>query len=189
MSLHVAQEYDNPTAFHGRASYSASDGQIEGTLNGAQLSMQIYWKNGDLALYEGKINPRGMIEGTAYVKGHEGRRISWFSSRPMTWSPWPGDVTIPGVGTFPKGAPIITANPSAVSIPAGKTEAESLLSWDGGKNHPYAEVWVKVGDLDEVFVLESGKGRRQIKIEKGKSYLYILTDSGKRLATVTVKSK
>ena len=42
-------------------------------------------------------------------------------------------------------------------------------------------------DQDEKFVIEQGRGSRQMVVEPGKTYLYILTDSGVRLATVTVK--
>jgi hypothetical protein len=88
-----------------------------------------------------------------------------------------------------KGTPTITANPRTVSIPAGQSEGTTTLTWDGGSEHPYAEVWVKAGDEDEKFVVEKGKGTRQVKVAAGKTYLYILTDSGKRLSTVTVTGK
>ena len=48
---------------------------------------------------------------------------------------------------------------------------------------------MKVDDEDEKFVVEQGKGGRKVTVEAGKTYLYILTDAGKRLATVTVKAK
>ena len=73
-------------------------------------------------------------------------------------------------------------------IPTGQT-GQTVLTWDGGKDHPYAEVWVKVDDGDETFVVEQGKGSRQVTVEPGRTYLYILSDAGKRLAAVTVKSR
>jgi len=80
-------------------------------------------------------------------------------------------------------APMITA-----SQPIPVT-GQVVLTCDGGKDHPYAEVWVKVDDGDETFIVEQGKGARQVTVEPGKTYLYILADAGKRLATVTVKSQ
>jgi hypothetical protein len=88
-----------------------------------------------------------------------------------------------------QGAPTITANPRTVSIPAGQSEGTTTLTWDGGNAHPYAEVWVKVGDEDETKIVEQGKGSRQVKVKLGKIYLYSLSDSGERLATVTVKTQ
>ena len=60
-----------------------------------------------------------------------------------------------------------------------------VLTWDGGPDHPYAEVWVRVNDGDETFVVEQGKGGRQVQVERGRRYLYILTDAGNTLSTVS----
>ena len=81
----------------------------------------------------------------------------------------------------------ITASPSVVTIPAGQTTGTTTLTWDAGPNHPYAEVWVTVDGGDERKIVEQGKGSRQVQVRAGKTYLYILTDSGKQLATTTVK--
>lgn len=67
----------------------------------------------------------------------------------------------------------------------GAPSGFAVLTWDGGTDHPYAEVWVKVNDGDEAFVVEQGSGTRQVIVERGKLYLYILTDSGKSLSTVS----
>ena len=87
------------------------------------------------------------------------------------------------------GAPRIGAMPQVVRIPAGQTQGTANLAWDGGKDHPYAEVWVKVDGEDSKFVVEQGKGAKVVKVEAGKTYQYILTDSGQQLATVTVQAK
>lgn len=60
---------------------------------------------------------------------------------------------------------------------------------DGGPDHPYAEVWIREGRQDETFVVEQGKGTRRVTVDRGKTYLFILTDSGKQLAAVVVVSK
>jgi hypothetical protein len=86
------------------------------------------------------------------------------------------------------GSATISANPTVVPIPAGQTEGATTLTWNGGKDHPYAEVWVKVGDQDEKFVLEQGQGSRQMKVKAGKTYLYMLEDGGRLLASVTVQA-
>ena len=68
----------------------------------------------------------------------------------------------------------------------GAPSGFAVLTWDGGPDHPYAEVWVKVNGGDETKIVEQGKGGRQVIGELGKTYLYILTDDGKTLATVGV---
>jgi hypothetical protein len=48
---------------------------------------------------------------------------------------------------------------------------------------------VKVKDWDARTLAESSKGTREVKVKPGKTYLYILTDSGQQLGSVTVKGK
>lgn len=85
--------------------------------------------------------------------------------------------------------PFITANPAVVVVAADQTRGTTILTWHGGANHPYAEVWVKVDGADETFIVEQGQGTRQQTVERGKTYVFILTDAGQRLATVTVTVK
>ena len=82
--------------------------------------------------------------------------------------------------------PGIIASPNNINVPAGQTIGKTTLIWDGGPDHPYAEIWVKVNGQDETKVLEKGKGTLEVTVEPNKTYLYILTDAGKTLATVTV---
>ena len=86
-------------------------------------------------------------------------------------------------------APTITADPNPVVIPKGKTQGTTTLSWDGGTDHPYAELWVQVDANDETFIVESGKNTRQVTIDLGKTYLFKLSDSSVTLASVTVTTK
>ena len=102
-----------------------------------------------------------------------------------------GKMTLPAAPPNTTGAPAqapkITARPSLVIIPAGETQGTTTVTWDGGPDHPYAELWVKEGDADERFVAEQGKGSRTMTVKPGTSYLFILTDNGKRLDTANVK--
>jgi hypothetical protein len=98
-----------------------------------------------------------------------------------------------GQGGFPttgSGArtPLIKANPQVVTIPAGQNEGTTVLIWDAGNDHPRAEVWLEVNGHDKKLFTGSSKGRREIMVKPGKSYLYILTDSGQLLATVNVQA-
>lgn len=91
-------------------------------------------------------------------------------------------------GPSPK-PPYITAAPPIIPVAKGQSQGTTTLIWDGGPDHPYAEVWVSVNGGDETKVLEQGKGTRKVTAEQGKSYTYILTDAGKRLGTVAVEAK
>ena len=82
--------------------------------------------------------------------------------------------------------PFIIADNNPVVIPAGATSGNVTLEWNGGKDHPYAEVWVRVDENDETFIVERGRGIRNVKVEFGKSYEFKLSDSNVLLASVRV---
>lgn len=85
--------------------------------------------------------------------------------------------------------PFIIADNNPVVIPAGRTSGTVTLEWNGGKDHPYAEVWVRVNENDETFIVEQGRGIRNVKVEFGKSYEFKLSDSNVLLASVRVTVK
>jgi len=85
--------------------------------------------------------------------------------------------------------PSITAAPNPALVPAGQASGTTTLSWDGGGEHPYAEIWQQVDNNAETFVVESGKGTRQMTVEVGKTYIFKLSDAGELLASVTVTAK
>ena len=83
-------------------------------------------------------------------------------------------------------APFIIAENNPVVIPPGQISGTVTLVWDGGKDHPYAEVWIRVDENDETFIVEQGKGTRNEKVEFGKSYEFKLSDANVLLASVRV---
>lgn len=83
-------------------------------------------------------------------------------------------------------APFIIADNNPVVIAAGRSSGTVSLEWDGGKDHPYAEVWVRVDENDETFIVEQGRGMRNVKVEFGKSYEFKLSDANVLLASVRV---
>jgi hypothetical protein len=93
-----------------------------------------------------------------------------------------------GKGRTDAAAPAAVPNIIAFNKP-GQTPGTQTLTWDGGPDHPNAAVWVKVDGADETKVVEQGKGTRQVTVEPGKTYQYVLTDAGQQLATTTVKAK
>lgn len=82
--------------------------------------------------------------------------------------------------------PFIIADNNPVVIPAGQSSGTVTLEWNGGKDHPYAEVWVRVDENDETFIVEQGRGIRNVKVEFGKSYEFKLSDANVLLASVRV---
>lgn len=201
----------------GTASYASGKGSVKGSIQGflwpsysgspptpAEIKMTIYWENGWVGVYEGKISPEGRIEGTGYERRSPQTKVSWFSNRLMRCSerekppPPPPPTARPPTAPpqkpiktmpAPTGVPRITASPTIVTIPAGQTAGTTTLTWDSGSDHPYAEVWVKADGQDETFLVEQGKGTRSVTVELGKNYQFILTDAGQQLAKVVVTSK
>jgi hypothetical protein len=86
-------------------------------------------------------------------------------------------------------APFIVADNNPVVIPPGETSGTVTLEWDGGKDHPYAEVWVRVDQNDETFIVEQGRGIRNATVELGKNYEFKLSDANVLLASVKVTVK
>src|ERR1044071_6847157 len=85
-----------------------------------------------------------------------------------------------------RATPYIYALSNPLVIPLDQTRGTVTLVWDGGKDHPYAEVWVRVDQNDETFIVEQGKGTRNAQVELGKSYEFKLSDSNVLLASVRV---
>lgn len=82
--------------------------------------------------------------------------------------------------------PFILVTPDQITAAAGSKYAYGALVWDAGSAHPFAEVWKRVDDGADEFVLEKGKGNIGITLELGKKYTFILTDFGRTLDTVTI---
>lgn len=87
-------------------------------------------------------------------------------------------------------SPTISANPIAVTVPAGQSQGKTTLTWDAGTDHPEAQVWRKVGiDGEETLVDNSAKGTRVVAVEGGKNHQFILKDAGQQLARAAVIAK
>ena len=184
------------------------DGTVDGTIDGDRFNVQIFWSNNDTGVYDGKVLPSGRLDGEGYEKRSSNIRVPWHSygvlkcaraaapSKPFKIT---SKITLPKTTSPPSGnkTPTIEPPPPPMKVPGiiasqavfpyvGALSGFAVLTWDSGPDHPYAEVWVKVNGGDATFVVEQGKGGRQVTVERGRAYLYILTDDGKTLATVDV---
>lgn len=178
----------------------------DGTVDGDRLSLQIFWQDGSVGVYNANFLPSGRLDGTAYEKKTPNITHMWHSQNPLKCAPStppaePGVLTRPtttpkvfkGTGKARKTKPA----PPAMTVPGivasqvfypniNANAGIVVLTWDAGPDHPYAEVWFKVNNGEEAFLVEQAKGSRQVAVERGRAYTYILTDAGKTLATVVV---
>jgi hypothetical protein len=172
----------------------------DGVIDGDDLTLQIFWQDGSVGVYNAKFLPSGRLDGTGYEKKTPNITHMWHSQNPLKCgaaqqvstakSPQPPPKPIKRSGRAQKTAPPAMKVPgiitSQVVYPYPNTNMGFVvLTWDAGPDHPYAEVWYKVNNSDDIFLVELGKGSRQVPAERGRLYTYILTDAGKTLATVS----
>jgi hypothetical protein len=164
-----------------------------GTSDGDRFGIYLTWDGkgldgSNVEVYAGTIGSNGMIEGTALLIGDRSGNAAWSSDRSMRCLVKPPKST-------GKAKPV-KAEPTPMKVPgivASQVIFPSpysamgfvILTWDAGPDNPYAEVWFKVNNAEDIFLVEQGKGSRQIPVERGKYYTYILTDAGKTLSTVS----
>jgi hypothetical protein len=182
--------------------------KVIGTIKGDDFSLTIDWSAegrtfgpgaASFEVFLGKIGPDGVITGHATTLSKpdlSNTKNPWSSDRPMKclYKPinrlkikptTPTDPVVSAPATLT--APGIIASPNNIKVIAGKSSGQTTLTWDGGRAHRNAEVWVKVDDQDETSVVKSGKGTLQVAVVPGKTYVYTLKDKGQVIATVTVK--
>ncbi len=177
-------------------------GQVSGTINGSGFSIAIAWSNGKTGIYDAVIVPGGSLDGKAYEKSSPKVLHVWHSfSAVMCLPPAPVSKTPPAQTPKPKPTPVPAPKPAPAPVPMkvpGIVASQVIfpvpfasigfviLTWDGGSNHPYAEIWFKINNGPDTFLVEKGKGSIQRPVERGIVYTYILTDAGETLDTVTV---
>ena len=154
-------------------------------------------------MYTGKVLPSGRIDGETRDKNNSKICETWHSEGVLKCPPPPVKASVATEPTPPRPKPLKSTGKMPKSEPAppmkvpgivvspfifpspGSPTVFVVITWDAGPDHPYAEVWFKVNNGEGTFLVEQGKGGRQIAVERGKLYEYILTDAGKTLSTVT----
>jgi len=87
-------------------------------------------------------------------------------------------------------APTIEANPAFITIPDGQSQGTVTVTWNAGPDHPHVRVLVKESGQDgERALAAQVKGTRQVTVERGTNYLFILKDAGHQLAKAVVISR
>lgn len=185
------------TEVTGTAKYNGAPSQVKGTIVGDDFSVEITDTTGK-HVFRGTVGP-GRIAGVTSIPGASEPTV-WYSTSamkcveagPATTSEAPKSPSLGSAATASQQAGTsaaagkIWANPHYATVPAGQAEGTTTLTWDGGRDHPHAEVWLKVDDETEKLVVQQAKGSRQVQVRPNKIYLYILKDSGQQLDSVTV---
>jgi hypothetical protein len=166
-------------------------GTVDGTFDGNNFSVQIYWPEGLTGVYNARVLPSGRLDGETYDKNNTRIRQTWHSYGVLKCTPPPpppapkpikssGKARIQPTPPPPLKTPWIVA--SQVIFPApGFPTGFVVLTWDSGPDHPDAEVLLKTPD-GAATVAKQVKGGLQLTVVRGMTYEYILTDAGKILA-------
>jgi len=179
---------------------------VRGTIEGDNFSIEIEWSGSLTGVYNGRVLPSGKIHGGTYDKNNPNIQAAWRTEVPLKCLPAPAPVitkppakepatpapkVLRATGRKPKAEPPPSMKVPGIVVsqaifpgpyqPAGFV----ILTWDAGPEHPFAEVWFKINGSDDNFLVEGGKGGRQVPVERGRFYVYTLTDAGKTLATVS----
>ena len=169
---------------------------VTGNVDGEKIRLRVEWTNDRYTIresFDGTFAEDGRITGTGQIWALAGTvPVEWTSDRSMPCLfKRVGSLgvkrTDPGGSAPTNRSVFIAAAPNNIILPPGVGIGQTTLAWDAGPDHPYAEVWVRVDGQDATKVLERGKGSLPVVVEPGRSYLYILTDAGTTLATVTVR--
>lgn len=177
-------------------------GQVDGSIVGDTFSINIRWNNNTTGVYKGIILPSGNIDGRAWEIRSPNVLHTWNSMQRMRCMPAVEPKVVTPSVEPPKPKPLkaggrkVNSEVPPMKVPGivvsqvlypfvGSPQGTLVLTWDGGPDHPYAEVWVKVNNGEDTFLIEKGKGFMSVPVERHKSYVFILTDGGKTLSTVS----
>jgi hypothetical protein len=170
---------------------------VTGNVDGEKMRLHVEWTNDRYTIresFDGTFADDGRVSGTGQIWALAGPvSVEWTSDHPMQClSKKVGSLGVKRTNPVDRSGStarsvFIIAAPNNIILPTGIGVGQTTLAWDAGPDHPYAEVWVKIDGQDATKVLERGKGTLPVVVEPGKTYLYILTDAGTTLATVTVR--
>jgi hypothetical protein len=164
-------------------------GPVDGTIDGNSFRVQIFWNNQQTGVYNATVLPSGRLDGEAYEKKSPNVRPTWNTDGVLKCTPAapvaPKVIRSSGKAKPPAAQPkppFVLASQAIFPTPYVPT-GFVILTWDGGPDHPNAELWFKAGNGQAPF-LKLAKGGHQLPVERGRLYEYVLMDAGKTLSTV-----
>lgn len=180
------------------------NGTVDGTIDGDSFSIQIFWSNRQIGVYNGKVLPSGRLDGEAYEKSSPQSRTIWHSEEVLKCAPPPAVIPRPLRSTGkakpaptpapPPTPPFILAGPPHVIYPNAPFASVSL-GWDGGPDHPNVEVRLSIDNGPETpaFTMDfppehplfkQPKAGGEMKLQRQRLYKFVLKGAGKTLSTV-----
>jgi uncharacterized protein YkwD len=94
------------------------DGSVDGTITGDSLDVTVYWDDGGVGGYTGRIGPTGRMTGTTVDKNNPSNVATWYSDQPfkcLTSAAPPVAVTPPG--PVKKLGRVTTGQPTGAPLP------------------------------------------------------------------------
>jgi hypothetical protein len=184
------------------------EGTVDGTLEGDNFSIQIFWPEDLTGVYNAKILPSGRLDGETFDKNNSRIRQPFHSEGLLRCGPPPpatpkpirasGRARTTTTATPEPPKPPFIAASQPIFVTPGHPFASVILSWDAGPDHPNVEVWLSRNSQPESpassMDLPAGhplfkqtKAAFEIKLPRGSGqYKYVLKAGGKTLSTVSV---
>lgn len=101
-------------------------GTVDGTIDGDNLSIQIFWRDGLTGVYNGKFLPSGRLDGVAWEKASPNRTQTWYSVGVLKCTPPPPPPSQP-----PPPKPLRSTGRAKVDvIPLPLPEGTLCTQWD-----------------------------------------------------------
>ena len=182
-------------------------GTVDGAIQGNTFNIQIFWNNWQIGVYEAKILPSGRLDGVGWEKNSPNVKVTFYSEEMLKCPPPPA---FGAGGLFgmpaPKKAPKPATKPSAPPptppfIIAGQPYLPPYMpygivgmSWDGGPDHPKAEVFLSMDNGAETpaFSIDQPqqsplwkqpKAGLSMHLQRYHHYRFVLKAEGKTLST------
>lgn len=178
------------------------EGKVDGTLEGDNFSIQIFWPEDLTGVYNAKILPSGRLDGETFDKNNSRIRQPFHSEGLLRCGPPPSATPKPirASGRRPTPAPpkppFITAS-QPIFVTPSHPFASVILSWDSGPDNPEVEVLVSRNNGPETPafsidlppghpLFKKSKAAFEIKLQRASGlYKYVLKADGKTLSTVS----
>ncbi len=179
-----------------------AQGPVDGTFDGNNFSIHIYWYNDHTGVYNGKVLPSGRLDGEGYEKRSPNVRVPWHSEGVLKCAPPPPVIpkvlkstgkAKPAPTPVPPTPPFINAGQVIIPAPNHPFGIVALW-WDGGPDHPNVEVWLSMDNGPEIPAFSTEHSQQSpvwkqpkysipMHLQRYHSYKFVLKAAGKTLST------